>query len=155
MTPSPFLQANRVLQPPPSMGGICRELHLFSDGMDNISCWDVTKEEAEHIKKHRKLWLILRTGPNHPPVSFYIGHSPFTEDEPPPVIDEGKVNCKAEFPQGWPGMYAFMEDGCMPTVVRVDGEDEEDGPMATFFGTERKALVAQLKGRWSKRLDVT
>lgn len=85
MEAASFDEANIVLSRPPDMtADECTPLSVWRGVTENdapivISCWKVTAEELEEIKKTGRVWLTV-VGYTMPPVSL-AGTSPFKPPE--------------------------------------------------------------------------
>lgn len=68
LEPLDFDESNLTLKPPTDMPN-CMDLSVFYDKQQStyISCWQVTKEDLEAIKKEGRIWLGI-IGTAHPPV---------------------------------------------------------------------------------------
>lgn len=77
MKPITFNEQNAV-----AVGDGCQDLpmHMHDGGV--ISCWELSDEEAEHLKQTGKIWLSVHCRPiNIPPVFLTVyEHEVFTEE---------------------------------------------------------------------------
>ena len=88
MVPSGFDQENGVLDPPIGMDATdCHALSVwrgltYGDTPVVISCWKVTAEELEEIRRTGRVWLYIM-GTTMPP-AYPTGFNPFEERENDP-----------------------------------------------------------------------
>jgi hypothetical protein len=80
MVPCSFKEENCLLDMPPEIAQLGQPLPVCIGMQENsypvvISCWKVTKEELEEIKRTGRIYLIV-LGTMHPPVDL-VGISPF------------------------------------------------------------------------------
>lgn len=86
MNPVKFEEANVCLKANPKQthykGVAIEDLYIFHDGDKTISCWELSDEDIEYFKQHRKVWLgVLTNGtPSAPPI-FAMAYNPFTPKE--------------------------------------------------------------------------
>lgn len=66
----PFPESNRALGRPAGMTDEeCGTLHVYTDGVSCISCWQPTEQERQHIAAGLPIWLGVRCNqPTQPPV---------------------------------------------------------------------------------------
>ena len=85
MVSAGFNEENGVLNTPAGMTAEeCEPLSVWQGRFDNgfpvvISCWKMTAEELEEIKRTGRVWLIVM-GHTMPPVQL-VGTSPWKEGE--------------------------------------------------------------------------
>lgn len=78
-----FDEENGVLDPPHGVSlGECSPLPVWRGPLENgnlvvISCWKLTEEEMEEVKRTGRVWLLV-WGSTMPPV-YPTGRSPFKE----------------------------------------------------------------------------
>jgi len=79
MEPCGFAESNAVLSRPPDMEDCDALSVLRGQDLQNrpvvVSCWKVTAEELEEIKRTGRVWLLL-WGPSMPPATV-SGIKPF------------------------------------------------------------------------------
>ena len=82
MNPVDFEQANFTFTRPPSMTAEeCGDLRVYrGDEGENISCWELSDEDIEQLKKTRKIWLWI-WAQRHPPVALDL-QDPWEKSEP-------------------------------------------------------------------------
>ena len=68
--PIPFPESNKKLAPPRGVSDdACEYLHIFTNGEQCISCWQLSPEEqAEFQRNGGRLYLHVWSGPTQPPV---------------------------------------------------------------------------------------
>lgn len=71
--PTDFPGTNLLLVGPAGRDDVS-PMHVFTNGMFCVSCWELTDEEIAEITRARKVFLCVMSGGNQPPV--YVG----TED---------------------------------------------------------------------------
>ncbi len=86
-----FKESTAVLGRPPSMTEEeCGSLPIFrtEDG-HCISCWELSDEDLETLRRTKRVWLWVWSGRTQPPVSLSVenpfGPEPEPEAERPPV----------------------------------------------------------------------
>ena len=81
MVPVAFDEENVILHPPPSMGvEECETISAWCGVLEGgvpvtISCWKLTAEEMEEIKRTGRVWLMVLGVTMQP--SVLMGTSPF------------------------------------------------------------------------------
>jgi len=50
------------------IGNGCNDLPVFTNGLQCVSCWQLSDDEIEKIKETKQLWLSVHTGATQPPV---------------------------------------------------------------------------------------
>lgn len=79
MKPIHFPEANTVRLAPKGMPeGACADVHVFSDGIVCVTCWQPTPEERAAIAAGGPVWLSQQMGGTMPP-SCVFGLTPFIE----------------------------------------------------------------------------
>lgn len=80
-------ETDELRRPPGMTEEQCGSLPIYrtSDG-HCISCWELSDEELETLKKTKRIWLWVWSGKTQPPVSLAVDN-PF---EPEPEQVEGK-----------------------------------------------------------------
>lgn len=79
MTPISFPQSNKDLIKPDSMTDKeCGTLPVFTNGNQCISCWSLSDDDIERIKRTGRVWLSVHSGPTQPPV-MVSSEFPFDE----------------------------------------------------------------------------
>lgn len=72
MIPIKFKESNKVLTAPKNWNeeehGKCGDLHVYNDGQQSISLWQLTWKERFQILFHGKIWLGILSGGSQPPV---------------------------------------------------------------------------------------
>ena len=77
MKPKDFEHSNKTLTAPEGMSEEeCKNLRVYTDGHQCISCWELSDDEIQHIVHNKKVWLGVLTGETQPPV-FLTAESPF------------------------------------------------------------------------------
>jgi hypothetical protein len=80
MEPRQFPQANKVLKPPAGMTSEqCGDLHVFSDGHECISLWQLSWKERISALLFGKVWLFVHMGDTQPPVAMMATKEIFKE----------------------------------------------------------------------------
>jgi hypothetical protein len=77
MQPIPFPEQNDILHPG-STGA--QTLPIFRDGLQIISCWQLTPEEMLEVAATGRVYVSVMTTVNIPPV-LIMGQYPFTKTE--------------------------------------------------------------------------
>lgn len=78
MRPVEFPESNKTLLKPESMTDEeCSSLPIYTDGLNCVSCWEITEEEVEVLKSTKKIWLTILSGKSQPPVCLQV-ESPFS-----------------------------------------------------------------------------
>ena len=72
MNPIEFKEQNKVFTKPENMTDKeCKSLPVLTDGKQSVSCWELTDEKLEEIKKTKKVYLGV-LGQGHPPVFLEV-----------------------------------------------------------------------------------
>lgn len=79
MIPIKFEEHNRVLGAPQGQEENVKPLHIFTNEVECISCWEVDEDELAEINKTKQVYLRCFTGITQPPVALF-GKSPFKEN---------------------------------------------------------------------------
>lgn len=82
MKPIKFKQANRELQGPKLMtDDECRNLWVFTDDTECVSCWKLSFKERIRALIYGKVWLGVLSGNTQPPVWLDCNDTVFEEEE--------------------------------------------------------------------------
>jgi hypothetical protein len=71
------------------------DLHVFSNGVCNVSAWELTDEELEEVVRTRRVYLSVMSGPVFYP--SFLGSEGQVRSL---VVDYGKVWQREEKPRG-------------------------------------------------------
>jgi hypothetical protein len=86
MKPVKFKEQNQQLGPPPGMSeDECSPLPVFTDGKQCISCWELSPEEIEKVKRTGRIWLSVVSGQTQPPVWMSAEETVFFEKPNLPI----------------------------------------------------------------------
>jgi phage terminase small subunit len=70
MTPINFKEANKTLLKPDNMTDEdCTSLRVYTNGMECVSKWKLSKEDLDHCKKRGYIWISVFSGKTQPPIS--------------------------------------------------------------------------------------
>ncbi|HUV00451.1 MAG TPA: hypothetical protein VMW32_05780 [Bacteroidales bacterium] len=72
MKPINFLESTGVLGPPKGHEKSVLPLPVFRDGVQCISCWELTDEEMETIKRTRRVYVGIISGQTQPPIRVQV-----------------------------------------------------------------------------------
>lgn len=82
MKPIKFKQANRELLGPKLMtDDECRNLWVFTDDTECVSCWKLSFRERIRALIYGKVWLGILSGNTQPPVWLDCNDTVFEEEE--------------------------------------------------------------------------
>lgn len=82
MKPIKFKQANRELLGPKLMtDDECRNLWVFTDDTECVSCWKLSFKERIRALIYGKVWLGVLSGNTQPPVWLDCNDTVFEEEE--------------------------------------------------------------------------
>lgn len=70
MHPAEFPQVNKRLGAPKGCEGEVGALPVCTDGNVCVSCWELTPEELEIVKRTGKIFLFVFSGETQPPVAL-------------------------------------------------------------------------------------
>lgn len=80
MKPVNFPQANRTLTRPEDMTeDQCESLHVYTDGNDCISCWEMSIIDRIRALLFGRVWLFVHSGRTQPPVALLVQPQLFEE----------------------------------------------------------------------------
>lgn len=80
MKPIEFKEANKVLNKPESMTDEeCRNLSVYTNGKQCVSCWKVPFWKRVKMLFHGKVWLGVLSGQTQPPVWVDVDNTVFTK----------------------------------------------------------------------------
>lgn len=80
MKPTKFPQANRNLGAPRGMPDV-RDLPVWSDGNECVSCWKMTWRERFSALIFGRVWLRVRFGATQPPVALHVKRAIFLPED--------------------------------------------------------------------------
>jgi hypothetical protein len=81
VTPKEFAEQNKVLTKPQGMTDEeCRSLPVYSDGVQCVSCWEMTWSERLAALITGRVWLQIYAGRTQPPVALTVGRTIFKAD---------------------------------------------------------------------------
>ncbi|AXQ68758.1 metal-dependent phosphohydrolase [Caulobacter phage CcrPW] len=66
--PIDFCGRNKVLNPAPGTEDYVRPLFVHGNGIENISCWKLTPEEAAEVARTGEVWFSIASGKTHHPI---------------------------------------------------------------------------------------
>jgi len=76
-----FDEQNFILSKPKSMSDEdCAPLPIFRDGKTVVSCWELSYEDMQEIKKTGRIYLGVLSGSTQPPVWLSV-ENPFLDQE--------------------------------------------------------------------------
>lgn len=77
MKPVKFEEMNKTLSKPDSMTEEeCGSLHIWNDGIECISCWELSEAEIMEVVNTGRIWARVYSGKTQPPISIQAD-SPF------------------------------------------------------------------------------
>ncbi|MBS4056529.1 MAG: hypothetical protein KGZ82_04340 [Bacteroidales bacterium] len=86
MKPLKFKEHNQQLGPPQGMSeDECASLPVFTDGKQCISCWELSPEEIDKVKRTGRIWLSVMSGKTQPPVWLSAEETVFFEKPDFPI----------------------------------------------------------------------
>lgn len=78
MKPIKFKESNGILGKPEGMTDEeCKKLHVWTDGIDCVSCWKPSLKERFKIFLGQPIWVAMRSGSTQPPMYIKISKSLF------------------------------------------------------------------------------
>lgn len=91
MTPTPFPQSNKVLNPAPGTEGQVIPLHVHNDGEYTTSRWTLSPAELAEITATGHIWLQVMAGSSSPPVKV-LAYNPLGHQDTPPDMPEDEYH---------------------------------------------------------------
>jgi len=86
MKPVKFKEHNLNLTAPPGMSEEeCAPLPVFTDGQQCISCWELSAEEIEKVRRTGRIWLSVMSGNTQPPVWLSAQETVFIQRPNSPI----------------------------------------------------------------------
>jgi len=132
-----FRETNMILMPPKNAPeGTVYALPVMSNGKSCTSCWELTDEEIEYIKEHKKIWVQVM-GNTHPPLIVF-GESPLRDD----IAEFTQIRLR----NGPPTLEAIKKAGIEEvSVLFVDGERVWEKPhnLVDANSDEYRKIVAE------------
>jgi hypothetical protein len=72
MRPINFNGSNKTLAAPAGRDDIT-PLHVYSDGRQCVSCWELTDEEKAEVARTGVIFVNILSGPTQPPMYIGVG----------------------------------------------------------------------------------
>lgn len=67
----PFEGFNVVYHAPPGQEDSCNSAHVFRNGIELVTCWELTNEELADVIRTKRVWFLIQSGGKLYP--HYIG----------------------------------------------------------------------------------
>lgn len=68
-----FPQSNKTLIAPAEREETVQPLHIYSNGHQCVSCWELNEEERAEVARTGRIFVNLLSGPTQPPVYVWVG----------------------------------------------------------------------------------